>query len=84
MKVSGVQESLRERPFRPFDINLPEGRTVHVFHPDFALLSPDGRTLLAYERDNSFHMIDVALITNIRVGPASAANVSPAPNTPSE
>lgn len=42
---------------------------MQVAHHDFALLSPDGRTLLAYGPDSSFNMIDVMLIASIEVGP---------------
>ena len=57
------------QPFRPFTVHLPEGRQVQVVHHDFALLSPDGRTLLAYGPDSSFNMIDVMLIASVEVGP---------------
>jgi hypothetical protein len=57
------------QPFRPFAVHLPEGRQVQVVRHDFALLSPDGRTLLAYGPDNSFNMVDVMLIASIDVGP---------------
>ncbi|HEX4591716.1 MAG TPA: hypothetical protein VH120_17395 [Gemmataceae bacterium] len=69
MQKLEMKELLRAQPFRPFKIHLPEGRTVDVVHHDFALLSPNGRTLLAYGPDNSFNMIDVMLITSIEFGP---------------
>lgn len=69
MRIEEVRNLLRAQPFRPFTIHLPEGRTVRVVHHDFALLSPDGRTLLAYGPDNAFNMIDVMLIASIEVGP---------------
>jgi hypothetical protein len=64
-----MKDLLRAQPFRPFKIYLGEGRSVDVIHHDFALLSPNGRTLLAYGPDNSFNMIDVMLITSIEFGP---------------
>ena len=73
-----LRELIRSEPFRPFTIHLPEGRSVHIFHHDFAVMSPDGRTLLAFEADNSFNMIDVMLIASIEVGPP------PAPKTPAD
>jgi hypothetical protein len=69
MKRHELRDLLRAQPFRPFTIHLPEGRSVNVVHHDFALLSPDGRTLLAYGADNSFNMIDVVLIASVEVGP---------------
>jgi hypothetical protein len=76
VRIEEMRNLLRAQPFRPFTIHLPEGRTVRVAHHDFALLSPDGRTLLAYEPDNSFNMIDVMLIASVEVGPPPPA---PAP-----
>jgi hypothetical protein len=72
MRQDEVKKLLTAQPFRPFTIHLPEGRQVPVAHHDFALLSPDGRTLLAYGPDSSFNMIDVMLIASIEVGPPPA------------
>jgi hypothetical protein len=63
-----LRKLLRAQPFQAFTIHLPEGRHVQVVHHDFAVLAPNGRTLLAYEPDSSFHMIDVLLISSIDVG----------------
>ncbi len=69
MRIEQLKNMLRAQPFRPFTIHLPEGRSVPVVHHDFALLSPDGRTLFAYGPDSSFNMIDVMLIASIEFGP---------------
>jgi hypothetical protein len=69
MRTEQLRDMLRAQPFRPFTIYLPEGRAVQVVHHDFALLSPDGRTLVAYGPDSSFDVIDVMLIASIQVGP---------------
>jgi hypothetical protein len=75
-----IRELLRDQPFRSFTIHLPEGRQVNVVHHDFALLSPDGRTLLAYGPDSSFNMIDVMLIASIEVGPLPSSPSPPQVN----
>ena len=67
MRTEQLRDLLRAQPFRPFTIHLPEGRAVQVVHHDFALLSPDGRTLVAYGPDSSFDVIDVMLIARIQV-----------------
>ena len=72
MRQEELRKLLSAQPFRPFTIHLPEGRKVPVVHHDFAVLSPDGRTLLAYEPDNSFNMIDVMLIGSVEVEPPPA------------
>jgi hypothetical protein len=78
MRHEELRKLLRAQPFRPLTIHLPEGRRVPIVHHDFAVLSPDGRTLLAYEPDNSFNMIDVMLIASVEVGPP------PPPKTPAD
>jgi hypothetical protein len=81
MRAEEIRRLMTSRPFRPFTIHLAEGRQVEVVHHDFALLSPDGRTLLAYGPDSSFNMIDVMLVASITSGPPPKA-VEPAANGP--
>ena len=69
MNREELRAAIRARPFQPFVIHLPEGRTVPVVHHDFALLSPEGRTLWAYQPDFSCDMIDVMLIASIHFQP---------------
>jgi len=76
MHRNELRKLLKAQPFQPFTVHLPEGRQVHVFHHDFALLSPDGRTLVAYGTDPGVNIIDVMLISSIEIGP------SPAPSAP--
>jgi hypothetical protein len=61
---------------------LPEGRQVHVFHHDFALLSPDGRTLIAYGPDRSLNIIDVMLISSVHIEPPPENPPTPEANGP--
>lgn len=81
MKADELRNLLKKQPFQPFVIHLPEGRQVRVAHHDFALLTPDGRTLVAYETDTSLNIIDVLLISSIQMGPAPAG--APGPEQPS-
>jgi hypothetical protein len=54
---------LKARPFRPFTLHTPDGAAIAFWHPDFAILSPDGRTLWVYQRDYACDMLDVMLIS---------------------
>jgi hypothetical protein len=67
MRVEQLKLMLRKQPFEPFTIHLPEGRTVKVWHHDFAMLSPDGRTLVVFDKDGIGDWIDVMLIASIRM-----------------
>lgn len=68
-----IRKLLTARPFQAFTVHLPEGRSVTVAHHDFAIISPDGRTLLAYETNSACNMIDVDLIASVEVGPPTTA-----------
>jgi hypothetical protein len=54
-------------PFRPFKVHLADGRAVAVRHQDYALLSPTGRTLIVYQDDDSFQILDLMLATGVEV-----------------
>lgn len=54
-------------PFRPFKVYLADGRGVAIRHQDYALLSPTGRTLIVYQDDDSFQVLDLMLATGIEV-----------------
>ncbi len=54
-------------PFRPFKVYLADGRAVPVPHQDYALLSPTGRTLIVYQDDESFQILDLMLATGVEV-----------------
>lgn len=54
-------------PFRPFTVHLADGRQIAVRHQDYAFLSPTGRTLIVYEDDDSFQILDLMLATGVQV-----------------
>jgi hypothetical protein len=55
------------QPFRPFTIGLADGREIPVRHREFVMLSPSGRTAHVYQPDDSFDIIDLLLVTRLRV-----------------
>ena len=54
-------------PFRPFSVFLADGREVMIRHQDYALLSPTGRTLIVYQDDDSFQVLDLMIATGVEV-----------------
>jgi len=56
------------RPFRPFTMCLADGDKVRVEHPEFALRSQSGRTIIVADGEESHRIIDLLLVTNIAVG----------------
>jgi hypothetical protein len=60
---------LRTRPFRPFRLFTTDGTAIPVWHPEFAFLSPDGRTLHLYQQDYTYDMLDIALLPRFAFDP---------------
>ena len=74
MQHEEIRKLLRARPFVPFTVHLPEGRSVRVTNSEFALIGPQGRTMFVYDTDPDapFNLFEVLLITRIEVGPPPA------------
>jgi hypothetical protein len=49
MSGDDLRALLRARPFRPFTMTLVDGTRVRVPRADWAIVSPNGRTIVAYE-----------------------------------
>jgi hypothetical protein len=82
MAPDRLRKQLTMLPFRPLTVELASGKRIHVEHPDFAALSPAGRTLVVFHRETDFveaeddgamEIIDVFLISNLSVEGGSKA-----------
>jgi len=67
MTAVQVRRMYEARPFKPFVMHLADGRRVRVPHPEWMAFSPSGRTVTVYRRDDSSDVIDLLLITRLRV-----------------
>ena len=63
MTIDQVRTLYQAVPFRPFVMHLADGREIPVVHRDFIIASPNGREVIVYQPDNSFNIIDLALVT---------------------
>ncbi len=52
-------------PFRPFVIQMNDGRKFNVPHPDFLSISPKGTEVLVYDRNEASHFISPLLIASV-------------------
>jgi hypothetical protein len=52
-------------PFRPFKIHLADGRALPVRHRDYVSQSPGGRTVIIYESEEAFNLVDLLLVSAI-------------------
>jgi len=82
MDLDRLRTQLTLLPFRPFTVETSSGKRVPIQHPDYAILSPGGTTLVVFYYDQSagekydddkMEIIDVPLITNLTVEGGSKA-----------
>jgi hypothetical protein len=59
--------TLHLQPFRPFTIRMADGRSFQVSHPDFVAQSPSGRTVIVFQPDESYSVLDLLLMTELLV-----------------
>ena len=77
MTIEQLRNLYNAQPFQPFIIHLADGRSIPVRHRDFIMPAPSGRTVIGYQPDDSFNVIDLLLVTDWEVGsPAAAAAAS--------
>ena len=67
MTLHQIRKLYHMRPFQPFTIHMGDGRKVEVAHPEFLALSPEGCSAIVYERSGDFQIIDLLLVTSLRV-----------------
>ena len=67
MTVRQLFDARDAKPFRPFVIHLADGRALEVQHPEFLGIAPKERTAIVYERDDSREVIDIDLVTSVRI-----------------
>ncbi len=67
MTIQRLQNVHRAKPFHPFTIHLADGRSFRVAHPEFLSHSPTGRTIIVYQPDENFSILDLLLVTELEV-----------------
>jgi hypothetical protein len=74
MTIQQLRGTHRATPFRPFTIHMADGRSFSVPHPDFLSMSPSGRTVIVYQKDDSFSILDLLLTTEIEMSPPARSS----------
>lgn len=65
MTATALKKFWHSTPFVPFNIVLADSEKLHVPHPDFLALSPNGRVAHVWQNDDDYTAIDVMLITAV-------------------
>ena len=69
MSIDQVRTLYDAHPFRPFVLHLADGRAIPVHHHEFLASAPSGRTIIVYQPDDSFNIVDLLLVTDLEVRP---------------
>ena len=56
-----------------FTIHLADGRQLPVLHREFLAFAPSGRTVIVYQPDDSFNVVDLFLVTDLEVKPGTSS-----------
>jgi len=73
MTSERVRDLWRASPFQPFTLHLADGRSFHVPHPEFMVMTRGGRLAVVTHGDESFDIVDLLLVTSVEVKPSSSA-----------
>jgi hypothetical protein len=73
MTIEQLRSIHGARPFRAFNIRTADGREIRVAHPDCLAMSQTGRTVVIVNPDDSLSMVDMLLVTELKVDPATVA-----------
>lgn len=71
MTVDKLRAAYSAQPFRPFVIHLADGRQVSVLSREFIMAVPSGRTVIVCQPDDTLNIIDLLLVTDLEIKPAS-------------
>ncbi len=69
MRVEDVRNLYQAEPFQPFTLHLDDGRELPVRHREFISLAPSGRTVIVYQPNDDFNIVDLPLVTDLEIRP---------------
>jgi hypothetical protein len=61
-----LQKAMTHKPFRRFSVRLTDGRLVQIRNEDTAAVHPKANTMIVFEDDGGYRIIDIDLITELR------------------
>lgn len=73
MTIQQLRAAHQAKPFRPFNVHMADGRSFPVPHPEFLSMSPTGRTVIIFQENEEFSILDLLLMTEIETTPVNAA-----------
>lgn len=70
MAIEQLRNLYNAQPFVPFIMHLADGRKIPVRSREFMASAPNGRTVIVYQPDNTFNIVDLLLVTDLEAKPA--------------
>jgi hypothetical protein len=69
--IERLRNLYNAQPFRPFVMHLADGREVPVYHREFMMAVPSGRTVFVCQPDDTVNIVDLLLVTDLEIKPAA-------------
>jgi hypothetical protein len=69
MTIEQLRSYHQARPFRPFTIVTADGSSRDVPSPEWMSFSPSGRTIIVHHPDDSHSILDLLLVTELKIKP---------------
>jgi hypothetical protein len=65
MTIEQLRNFYDSQPFQPFVIHLADGREIAVRSREYMASAPSGRTIIVYQPDDTWNVIDLLLVTDL-------------------
>ena len=76
MTSDRLRRVVKARPFHPFQICMSNGQEHVVKHPEMVAVSPRDDTALYFHDDGAVSVLDLFLMSEIKVAPPRTAQAS--------
>lgn len=76
MTIKPIQALHRAEPFHPFVMHMADGSQILVQQRESLASAPSGRTVIVYQPDSSFNIVDLLLVTAVEVRAGGGASQS--------
>jgi hypothetical protein len=63
MDLDGVREALRKQPFQPFLMQLADGRSLPILHPEFVAVGK--RRLVVIDENDGWSFVEPLMIVSL-------------------
>lgn len=72
MTAEQLRQHIVAAPFTPFHLRTVDGRRVPVLNRDFILITPTRTHTFVFQPDDSYSVLDIALLQGVEFGPPAA------------